>query len=231
MKKAIVLIGSPGSGKGTQAELLAERLGFFHFESSLIVKHWTQKHPRHPLLEKSMESYKKGGLFEPELMAHVIKEETERILKKYKGIIYDGSPRTLPETHEVWPFWKKTFGTSNIIVLNLKLDDAIARARLMTRLVCEFDHAYITGENGLAVTSKCPKDGSPLKIRDLDDPKVVEVRFEEFKKQTEPAIELLRHYVDVIDIDADHARPETFASVIQKITPYFRVLKNGITKR
>lgn len=231
MKKALILIGPPGSGKGTQAELLAERLGFFHFESSMIVKHWITKHPHHPLFEKSMDNYKKGGLFEPELMAHVVKVETERILKSYKGIIYDGSPRTLAEIHEIWPFWKKTFGTKNIIVLNLKMNLEAAKARLGTRLVCEFDHSYRAGENNLTVGSKCPKDNSPLKVRDLDDPKVIEVRFEEFKKQTEPAIELLRHYVGVLDIDAHASRPDVFNTIVQEITPHFKVLKNGITKR
>jgi len=176
-KKAIIFIGPPGSGKGTQAELLAERLGFFHFESSLIAKNWINQHSDDPLAKKSMEEYSRGGLFEPELMIQVVQEETQKIIKKFKGIIYDGSPRTLMETHEVLSFWKKFFGKKNIVILNLQLSQAVAEERLTSRLICEFDHPYIRGKDNLEIGSPCPRDSSPLKTRDIDNSQVIKVRF------------------------------------------------------
>ncbi|RJQ14610.1 nucleoside monophosphate kinase [Candidatus Parcubacteria bacterium] len=231
VRYAIILIGPPGSGKGTQAEMLAERLGFFHWSSSNTVKHWMTKHPDHPLVKKSMENYAKGGLFEPELMAHVVEQESEQILKKHKGIIYDGSPRTLPELHEAWPFWKKTFGKNNILVINLKLELENAQERLTKRLICEFDHPYIRGEGGLVVGSICPKDGTKLKLRDLDNPEVIKVRFEEFKKQTIPTLEFLRHQTSVLDVDASKAIAKVFEDVINKLTPHLKALKNAKNKK
>ena len=99
-----------------------------------------------------------------------------------------------------FPELLKLYGERNVRVIHLVLADDQARARIRKRLFCEAQkHPYST-DDGLTV---CPKDGSPLKRRALDEEAVQDVRFKEYHERTEPCLEIAKQSgVSVFDIDA-----------------------------
>src|SRR3989344_8228094 len=99
--KVIFLIGPPGSGKGTQAELLAKELGFYHFEISKVIE---KKFKEADLSDKEIadqkEHWLRGELVHPELVAKWFREEVENLKNRASGFVFSGSARTLEETKQ-----------------------------------------------------------------------------------------------------------------------------------
>ncbi len=222
MKKAVVFIGPPGSGKGTQAQIFAQKLGYFHFEAGRIGKDWMIKHPEHPLAKESMENYNKGGLFVPALMAQVALDEIPLILEKWQGVVFDGSARTLEEITDLWPVWLKLFEPENIIIFNINLSFKDAQERLAKRLICGQGHTYTQGVDGMEPGIACPVDGVPLTKRAMDDPEIMKKRFQAFEQETLPALEFLRQNHEVVEINGLPPIEQVTREIESKIREFIR---------
>lgn len=217
-KKAIMVLGPPGSGKGTQAELLAEKLGFFHFITSQVGKDYTRTH-KDPETQRQMKIYKKGVLFEPPWLLKVVKEKTREITSRGKGIVYDGSPRTLYEAKGLYLFLVNIFGKENVMALEIRVRDRELKNRLSKRLICDKDssHIFISSDK-LAVGSSCPEnDGGILNKRDLDDPKIFKTRMAEYKNRTMPGLKYLKKNGAMIVINGEQAIEDVFKEILSKI--------------
>lgn len=96
MKKVFILIGATGSGKGTQAELIAKKYKLVHFETSKILEKRlarAKKSDKEIMIAKKQ--YYAGRLVIPALVARIVFDEIKEFHKKGKGIVFSGSPRTL----------------------------------------------------------------------------------------------------------------------------------------
>ncbi len=123
-KKAIFVLGPPNSGKGTQAELLAKKLGFYHFITSKEGLNYISAHRDDPETLKQEKNYRSGLLYDPEwLVKRVLKERTTEILKNNSGIIYDGSPRTLFESQKLFIFLSEAIGKEKILVVEDRMHE------------------------------------------------------------------------------------------------------------
>ncbi|MFA4890619.1 MAG: nucleoside monophosphate kinase [Candidatus Paceibacterota bacterium] len=176
------VLGAPGSGKGTQIKLLAEKLGLFHFITSQAGKDYIKEHNDTETL-KEKERQEKGLLWDSEWILKIIKEKTEEIIKgnkdKYKGLIYDGSPRTLFEAKEFLGFLAEKVGKENIKVMEIDVDENKLRDRIKKRLI--------------------------LEKRIDDKEKIFETRIKEYKKETMPALKFLEQNHGVIKINGDQS--------------------------
>ncbi|OHA00380.1 MAG: hypothetical protein A3C07_03520 [Candidatus Sungbacteria bacterium RIFCSPHIGHO2_02_FULL_47_11] len=192
-KFAISVMGPPGSGKGTQAELLVEKLGAFYFITSIEGKKYIAAHDD-PETKRQEERYKKGLLFESPWTLRVVQERTQSIFENGRGIVYDGSPRTLFEAEELVPFLTRLFGNECVMAVELSVSEAELKLRLSKRMVCSRNHSHIFINAGRhRIGDPCPEeDGGSLQKRDIDDPKVFEIRMDAFRNLTIPAIEFLR---------------------------------------
>ena len=202
----IFVLGPPGSGKGTQIKLLAEKLGYYHFISSKIGKNYVNSHNDLETL-RQMDRYKKGLLWDKEWMFKVVKEKTEEIISdkdECKGIIYDGSPRTLYEAEKLYEFLKDKIGKENIKIIEIDVDIEELLERIEKRLICSksSEHVYIKSEKLLPGIS-CPEGDGILQERDLDKKEIFKVRIEEYKKETLPGLDYLKKQHDVIVINGD----------------------------
>lgn len=200
--KVIILLGPPGSGKGTQAGLISEKLNLYYLETSKIIEANIMKAKpgdfvkiegkKYPLLNEKI-LWKTGKLCTPEVVSLWVKNKTKELSKEGRGLVFAGSPRTLLEGKKVIPFLKKIYGTKNIKVFLLDVSPEETIFRNSQRRICELiRHPILSGKETEKLT-KCPLDGSKLiRRKGLDDPKVIRVRLKEYQERTYPLIDYFK---------------------------------------
>ena len=204
-KSAIIIFGPPNSGKGTQAKLLAEKLGFFHFMTSPIFKHYMQTRDD-PETIRQKELYAKGILLDPSWVLQIVKEKTQEVFDQDKGIVYDGASRTLYEAEGLYPFLVDLFGKENIKIVEIKVDEEERRKRSAKRLICEKDssHVFILSEE-LQPKTPCPEGDGVLQKRDLDDESLFRTRMDEYNERTMPGLDFLKNKHPVIEVNGEQS--------------------------
>ena len=105
---AISILGRPGSGKDTQAELLAKKFGLTHIISSKLIKAALKS--KSAKVEKERRLQKSGFLVSSKFVSALMIEKIKSIAGRGKGIIMSGSPRTFPEIKDELPLLKKLYG-------------------------------------------------------------------------------------------------------------------------
>ncbi|MEK7599331.1 MAG: nucleoside monophosphate kinase [Patescibacteria group bacterium] len=208
-KKAILIFGPPNSGKGTQAKLLADKFGLFQFTTSQLAKDY-MKESSDPETLRQIELYKQGILFEPAWTLRVVQEKTREIFEKAKGIVYDGSPRTLYEAEGLYLLLVELFGKENIFIFEFKINESELLRRLAKRLVCSNNtsHSFIAGAasdaagaQNMSIGQPCPEGDGILEKRDLDKREIFGARMDEYNNRTVPGIEFLRSKHPLVEID------------------------------
>src|SRR4030042_3708492 len=116
--KVILVMGPPGSGKGTQAELLAEKFGFFQWETSSIVGGVIERAKKGDFVKIEGKKYffeeqqkirQKGLLWDGNFIFYFTKKKIEELAEEGKGIVMSGSPRTVSEGEALIPLLKKLY--------------------------------------------------------------------------------------------------------------------------
>lgn len=202
-------MGPIGSGKDTQADLLAPKIGYTIFKSTQAL----EKKFNNTKLEdsdyqdmiKEKKMWEDGILLTPNWVGGVVNEAVEKLIASgVKGIIFSGSPRTLPEAEIEIPKLESFYGKDSILVFKLHISSEETVKRNSQRLFCEFSHPI---NPDLAKTNPiiCPDDGGKIIRRVLDDPKVIEVRLREYETRTVPAIKYIEEKgISVIDIPGEN---------------------------
>lgn len=220
MPKIIIIYGPPGSGKGTQANKLAEKLGLVHFDTGYTIekKVHSVELRDDPIIQRERQLFDNGILCTPEWVAEMIKEAVGKIENEGKGVVFSGSPRTLPETEEFIPFVESLYGKENIYVLKISVKAETSVFRNSYRRVCAdcgLSLAY-TPEN--EKLDKCLKCGGKLVKRILDKPEIIKVRLKEFAERTEPIYKyLVGQNYKIINIDGEPSVEEIHQEILSKI--------------
>lgn len=190
-------MGGPGAGKGTQAELLDEKLKSYYFETSKIIEAHVMnaKKGDHEVVNgkkfdliKERENWSSGILNTPELVAFWVKEKIKELAEEGRDIIFAGSPRTLPEGKEIIPFLEKLYGAKSIKVVLIDISPEETIKRNSRRRICQLmRHPILSTEKEFLGLKSCPLDGSKLVRRaGLDDIETIKVRLKEYKERTYP---------------------------------------------
>ena len=216
-KKIILLMGTLGSGKGTQAEKLAETFGLHHFDTGPFLKELFDSNDASILEEKAQ--YESGKWVSPEFVTKKVLEKIPEILSNYNGLIFSGSPRTLYEVEQELPVFEKLVGRNNIQIFYLSLSEAESLKRSMGRLICEKNKHPIPNLPEFQEIRKsgiCPEDGSRLIKKDLDDPEILKSRLNEHNSRTLPVLDYLkRHGYKIISINGKQPIEKVFADILK----------------
>lgn len=208
MKQVIILFGAPGAGKGTQAELLADKLSLYYFETSKILEEKFNDAENLPedseerFVEADGKKYdileekriwKKGILCSPPFVALLVKQRIRDLAEMGKNLILAGSPRTMYEGKEVMPFLAELYGKENIKIILLQISEEQTIFRNSNRRICELMRHPILFNEETKNLKFCPLDGSKLVRREgLDDPETIKVRLEKYKNDTYPLIDYFK---------------------------------------
>lgn len=194
-KIAVILFGTPGSGKGMQADLMADKYGVVHFDSGKVLRGILHDPAaqKDPVIKRERKLNDAGILNTPSWVLGIFKKRTHAISQSGYGIVYSGSPRTLYEVKGLLPFLEKEYGRKNIYVFHLRVAPAVAAKRNADRVVCTFCRrplltAYYPSKN----PKYCPVCAGPLMRRKDDDPAKYKVRYEEYITRTKPVIEFVK---------------------------------------
>lgn len=218
-KKIIFILGPGGSGKGTQAKMLAEKFGLFYFMTSKIAKEYIEEHQDEESL-KQLELAKKGILFNPEWIIKIVKEKTKEFLNNNSGIVYDGSPRTLYEAKELSEFLSKLVNKDSVKIIEIKISNNELKKRLDKRIVCDINSMHVFIESNELINGYfCPRnDGGILIKREDDSPLVISARVEEYNNRTVPSLEFLKEGgYKVININGEQTIEQVFNEILNKL--------------
>jgi adenylate kinase len=185
-----VLLGPPGSGKGTQAKRLAKYLDIPHVSSGDLFRE--MKEADTPLAHEIRQILASGDLVPDDLTVQVVAERLAKADTREKGAILDGFPRTVPQAGALDELLAK-LGESLDLVLLIDITEDEAVRRISGRRVCptcgrvyhvEFDPPEVPGH--------CDADGTALVQREDDQPAVVRDRYQVYLEKTEPLVDTYR---------------------------------------
>jgi len=205
--EVFIFIGPPGSGKGTQAKKISEFLNYSFISTGDILREEVKKKTKlGNMAKKYME---KGELVPDDLMLKIIKKN----LKKKKGVILDGFPRTINQAKGLDEILKnKSLKIDSVFYLKVKDEEIIKR--LSSRRICP------KCQNIYNLITKKPKNDEVCDIcnvkliqRDDDKEEVIIKRLKVYNEETK---ELLNYYKDkILEIDGE-GNPEDVFERIKK---------------
>ena len=175
----IIFLGAPGAGKGTQAEVVAERLSIPTISTGAIIREAVKAETEMGLAAK--EYIDAGQLVPDEVVIGIVAERLAQDDCK-NGYILDGFPRTVPQAEAL-----DKMGVQIDFAISIELDDDVIIERMGGRRVCDACGAsYHVKYNPSLDGVNCDKCKKPLTLRRDDDPEVVKSRLQVYHKTTEP---------------------------------------------
>ena len=181
----LILLGAPGAGKGTQAEILCDKLGIPTISTGNILRAAVKEGT--PMGLKAKAFMDAGALVPDEVIVGIVKE---RLIQPdcANGFILDGMPRTIAQGEAL-----EQMGVEIDKVINLVVSDEEITKRMSGRRVCgSCGASYHIVNKRPAVEGKCDRCGGELTIRKDDEPATVLDRLKAYHEQTEPLVEFYR---------------------------------------
>lgn len=187
----LIMLGAPGAGKGTQADILAEKLGLPHVSSGDLFREAIREQTS--LGREAKRFLGKGSLVPDDVTVRMIKARLAEP-DAAAGAILDGFPRTVPQA-EALDRLLATQGSRVRGALYVEVDKDELVRRLSGRRVCtdHGQHVYHVKWKQPKVEGVCDVDGSPLEQRADDQPETVQARLE---IQLPPMFEVVDYYAD-----------------------------------
>ena len=202
-----VIIGVQGSGKGTQAGLLAADLDLVHIAVGDIFRWNVQRHTK--LGAQVRRTMAAGLLVSDDLVEGVVQQRLTEHDWNY-GFILDGFPRNERQAE----FFLESYDIDGVI--HIDVPDSVVRRRVLARRLCSgcgMDYNLIA--NSPHVAGRCDVCGGDLVTREDDTEQALAVRLAEYHEKTNPVLEIFRRKEYVVTVDALRA-PELIQQEIRK---------------
>ena len=224
-KKAIVIFGPPGSGKGTQASLTASKFGLFNFDTGKFVDRLVHDSAnlKNKEIQVERKNYDGGILMTPSFILKFVTKRVGELYRDGEGVVFSGSPRTYFEAFGdkknvgLVKTLEKLYGQKNVFYFLIEIPEKESIRRNSQRTLCS-----VCGTQLLSILNfrfkKCPFCGGNLRKRKDDNPVIIKKRLNEYKQRTTPVINGLRERGYKINvIDGTKMPYKVFESISKKI--------------
>lgn len=213
--KRLILVGPPGSGKGTQSPIIKDEYCLCHLATGDMLR--AAVAAKTPLGIKAKEAMDKGELVSDDLVIGIIDEAVKKPSCQ-KGFILDGFPRTVVQAQKLDEMLEKQ-GTKIDKVLNFAIDDSILEERITGRWIHPSSgRSYHTKFAPPKVASVDDVTGEPLMQRKDDTVEVLKSRLEAFHRQTEPVINYYAKKGVLAELHAEKPPKEVTAEVLKVLS-------------
>jgi len=213
----IVILGAPGAGKGTQADILCQKLNLPHIASGDLFRQALEKKTELGLLAKSY--MEKGKLGPDEITIKMILERIN-LSDCVLGCLFDGFPRTLKQA-EALDRTLAEQGKSIDKAIYIQVPQEELVKRLSGRWICrscQTPYHLITSPP--RITGKCDKCGSELYQRSDDKEETVRKRLKVFFAQTVPVVDYYKKQNKLIEVNGNLGIQDVAKEIISVLKPF-----------
>lgn len=206
-KNIYIFFGPPGSGKGTQAEILSRKLKLPAISTGDLLRH--EEMAGTALGKKSAKLLDGGKLVSDELIHNLVKERLAKADAK-RGFILDGYPRNADQLTDFLTMISKA---DQIIIIEIGISDKGVMSRLSGRRVCDNGHTYHIVLNPPKTAGVCDVDGQKLYIRQDDKPAVIMGRLATYQANIAPMLALVKKRGKLVNINGEQPMEQVTADI------------------
>lgn len=194
----LVLLGAPGSGKGTQADILKENYDLIKLSTGDLLRHEVKAGSE---LGMEAKRYMDGGALVPDsVMIGILEHKVTEFEASGKGYILDGFPRTEPQADALLSMLEKHNAPLSAAILIDVKEEAIVK-RLSSRWTCKECLAIYNYPDGLPESEACSSCGGELYQRDDDKPETIQRRLKVYAEKTAPLIGCFEKHGLLLKVD------------------------------
>ena len=214
LDRAVIFLGPPGAGKGTQAKVLAKYFGAPHLSTGDMLR----EHVEHgtSLGLQAQPIMARGELVPDSLVLKMVAERIERPDCTH-GFVFDGFPRTVAQAQYLGQLLVE-HGSRRPIVIHLVVELPLLMRRLTGRRLCKVGgEIYNIYDNPPKVAGKCDIDGGELIQRPDDSEEVISPRLKAYERQTSPLVAYYKRLGLLHPVDAAKSVEEVKQQVLQSV--------------
>jgi adenylate kinase len=214
LDRAVIFLGPPGAGKGTQAKELARKYGVPHLSTGDMLRDNIANGT--PLGAKAKPLMERGELVPDSLVLKMVADRIERPDCSH-GFVFDGFPRTVAQAQYLGEMLKQ-LGHRQPVVIHFAIDQGLLMRRITGRRMCKVGgEIYNLFERPPRTPGKCDNDGGELEQRPDDREEVVGPRLQAYAKQTAPLVAYYRRLGRLKEIDAAKSVDEVARRVFEVV--------------
>jgi len=219
MKKILIFIGPPGSGKGTQAKLLSQKYHYRHLSTGDLLRALSAKTDIKPEQKQALEEMKAGKLVPDWLIYDLAFEAVKESLQNGTGVVLDGAIRNLEQAQKYQEFFEQNNWADEVRVVEVELSDEEAFNRLTKRRICKNCGEIIPYLPATKDLSACPKCSGELIYRQDDKVEIIEARIrEQGNIALRPIADFYEQYGLLQKVDSQQSIDEVFSQIEKVIS-------------
>jgi len=214
LDRAVVFLGPPGAGKGTQAKELAKKYSVPHLSTGDMLRENIAKGT--PLGAQAKPIMERGELVPDSIVLKMVADRIDRPDCSH-GFVFDGFPRTVAQAQWLGELLKQ-HGYKQAVVVHFAIDPGLLLKRITGRRMCKVGgEIYNIFERPPKVQGRCDNDGGELEQRPDDREEIVTPRLQAYEKQTAPLVAYYRRLGRLQDVDAARSVEEVSRRVMEVV--------------
>lgn len=211
LDRAVIFLGPPGAGKGTQAKELARKFSAPHLSTGDMLREHVAAGTS--LGQRAQPIMVRGELVPDSIVLRMVADRIDRPDCSH-GFVFDGFPRTVAQAQWLGELLKQ-HGFKPPLVVHFVIDPAMVLRRITGRRLCKVGgEIYNVYERPPRVEGRCDNDGGELEQRPDDREEIVKTRLAAYEKQTAPLVAYYRRLGRLRDVDATKSVEEVAKRVV-----------------